>query len=251
MKYADRPWQKIGADVFTLDGTDYLCVVDYYLSYFEVDRLESKTAASIAKKLRKQFSVHGIPNQLISDNMPFNSQEFKEFAASYEFEVITRSPGYSQSNGKVENTIKTAKNIMKKAKQAGTDVYLTLLDRRNTPSEGMSSSPAQRREGSKLVLKNKLTFGRTKSGLKMAICTGEIVDTFASPRNHLVRLLKPVLLWNPNTTRPHHPQQLNQPDLKLEVNQSKTPLLICPSKQSRCQCPQARSHVPQQSQPQL
>ena len=55
MKYADPPWQKIGADVFTLDGTDYLCVVDYYLSYFEVDRLESKTAASIAKKLRKQF----------------------------------------------------------------------------------------------------------------------------------------------------------------------------------------------------
>ena len=144
---ADRPWQKIGADVFTLDGTDYLCVVDYYSSYFEVDGLESKTAASIAKKLPKQFSVHGIPNELISDNMPFNSQEFKEFTASYEFEVITSSPGYPQSNGKVGNTIKTAKNIMKKAKQAGTDVYLSLLDWRNTSSEGMSSSPAQRMFG--------------------------------------------------------------------------------------------------------
>ena len=144
---ADCPWQKIGADVFTLDGTDYLCVVDYYSSYFEVGRLESKTAASVAKKLRKQFSVHGIPNQLISDNMPFNSQEFKEFAASYEFEVITSSSGYPQSNGRVENTIKTVKNIMKKAKQAGTDVYLSLLDWRNTPSEGMSSSPAQRMFG--------------------------------------------------------------------------------------------------------
>ena len=116
---ADRSWQKIGVDVFTLDDTDYLCVVDYYSSYFEVDRLESKTAANTAKKLRKQFSVHGIPNQLISDNMPFNSLEFKDFAANYEFEVITSSPGYPQSNGKVE----TAKNIMKKAKQAGTDVY--------------------------------------------------------------------------------------------------------------------------------
>ena len=26
----DRPWQKIGVDVFTLGGTNYLCVVDYY-----------------------------------------------------------------------------------------------------------------------------------------------------------------------------------------------------------------------------
>ena len=144
---ADRPWQKVGVDVFTLDDTDYLCVVDHYSSYFEVDRLESKAEANIAKKLRKQFSVHGIPNQLISDNMPFNSQEFKDFAASYEFEVITSSPGCPQSNGKVKNTIKTAKNIMKKAKQAGTDVYLSLLDWRNTPTEGMSSSPAQRMFG--------------------------------------------------------------------------------------------------------
>ena len=54
----------------------------------------------------------------------------------------------------------------------------------------------------KHVSKNKLTFGHTKSGLKMAKCTGEIVDTFASPRNHALRMLKPVLLCNPNKTRP-------------------------------------------------
>jgi len=36
---------------------------------------------------------------------------------------------------------------MKKAKQAGTDPYLYLLDWRNTPSEEMSSSPAQRMFG--------------------------------------------------------------------------------------------------------
>ena len=79
--------------------------------------------------------------------MPISSQEFREFAASYEFEVITSSTGYHQINGKVENSIKTAKSIMKNAKQAGTDIYLSLLDWRDTPSEGMSSSPARRMFG--------------------------------------------------------------------------------------------------------
>ena len=101
----------------------------------------------ITKILCKLFSVHEIPNPLISDNMPFRSQEFREFAASYEFEVIPSSPYYPQSNGKVRNAIKTAKSIIKKAKQAGTDIYLSLLDWRNTLSEGMSSSPAQRMFG--------------------------------------------------------------------------------------------------------
>lgn len=47
----------------TLDGTDYLCVVDYYSSYFKVDKLESKTTEGIAKKLCRQLFVYGIPNQ--------------------------------------------------------------------------------------------------------------------------------------------------------------------------------------------
>ena len=81
--------------------------------------------------------------------MPLSSQEFREFPASHRFEVITSSPGYPQSNGnsEVENAIKTAKSIITKAKQAGTDIYLSLLDWRNTPSEGMSSSPAQKMFG--------------------------------------------------------------------------------------------------------
>ena len=78
--------------------------------------------------------------------MPFSSLEFRAFAASYEFEVITTSPGDDQNNGKAENT-KTAKSNMKKAKHAGRDIYFSLIDFSKTSSEGMSISPAQRMFG--------------------------------------------------------------------------------------------------------
>ena len=38
-----------------------------------------------------------------------------------------------------------AENIMKKARLAGTDPNLSLLDYRNTPTEGLGDSPAQRK----------------------------------------------------------------------------------------------------------
>ena len=141
----ERPWQKVGCDIFTLDEKDYLCTVDYYSGYFEIDHLERKTARSIITRLKRHFSNHGIPNLFQSDNgPPFDSQEFRDFAAAYEFELVTSSPNYPQSNGRVENAVKTAKQLMKKSKQAGTDFYLALLDWRNTPTEGVGCSPVQR-----------------------------------------------------------------------------------------------------------
>ena len=43
-----------------------------------------------------------------------------------------------------ESAGKTTKSIMKKCKKAGTDPLLAVLDYRNTPTESMGTSPAQR-----------------------------------------------------------------------------------------------------------
>ena len=80
----ERPCQKVGCDIFTLDEMDYLCTVDYYSGYFEIDHLERKTARSIITRLKRHFSNHGKPNLFQSDNgPPFDSQEFRDFAAAY------------------------------------------------------------------------------------------------------------------------------------------------------------------------
>ena len=99
-------------------------------------------------KLKKRFTTHGIPNTFHSDNgPPFNFNEFSAFAAMYEFEHVTTSPEYPQSNGRVENAVKTSKDLMKKAASTNSDFQLALLDWRNTPTEGMKSSPGQRMFG--------------------------------------------------------------------------------------------------------
>eukprot|EP00112_Aurelia_sp_Birch-Aquarium-sp1_P013319 Seg282.15 transcript_id=Seg282.15/GoldUCD/mRNA.D3Y31 product="hypothetical protein" protein_id=Seg282.15/GoldUCD/D3Y31 len=80
----------------------------------------------------------------MSDNVPFSTKEFQDFTKEYDFTTEPSSPGYAQSNGKAENAVKTAKILMKKAAESGNDFYLLLLEWRNTPSEGMDSSPSQR-----------------------------------------------------------------------------------------------------------
>ena len=140
-----RPWDKVGMDLFELNNRYFLITVDYYSNYFEVDRLTSKTAKEVINKKKANFARYGIPDQVFSDNgQPFSSSDFENFAAIYGFEHNTSSPNYPQSNGKVENAVKTAKNLMKKAIESQSDPYLALLAWRNTPSESVNSSPEQR-----------------------------------------------------------------------------------------------------------
>ena len=144
----NRPWEKLGVDLFEYRNKNFLVTVDYYSNYFEVDRLYSTTAKDVILKLKSQFARHGIPDIIMSDNGPqFSAKDFRDFAKTYEFTHVTSSPGYPQSNGKAENAVKTAKRIMKKAARSGEDPHLSLLAWRNTPTEGMNSSPVQRLYG--------------------------------------------------------------------------------------------------------
>ena len=86
------PWQKIGTDLFALDGTTYLLAVDYFSRYPEVVKLTSTTSQSAINALKSLFSRYGIPEEVVSDNGPqYDSHEFAAFAKYYSFCHTTSS----------------------------------------------------------------------------------------------------------------------------------------------------------------
>ena len=91
------PWPKIGSDLFELNGTTYMLVVDYFSRYIEVVQVTITSSMGIIEKLKPMFSRQGIPEFMVSDNGPqYSSHEMKEFAQHYGFTHITSSPRYPQ-----------------------------------------------------------------------------------------------------------------------------------------------------------
>lgn len=144
----DAPWQVVATDLFVFENRDYIVITDYFSNYFVLDRLVRTRTRDVIDKMKKAFARFGIPEKVISDNGPcFASEEFKNFARQWNFELVTSSPLYPQSNGKAESSVKRCKTLMKKAADAGNDPYLALLEFRNTPSESTGTSPSEKMFG--------------------------------------------------------------------------------------------------------
>ena len=160
-KTPERKWQRIGADLFTLENKDYLVTCDYFSNFFEIDRIHKTDAKSIIHKLKAHFARFGIPDTIVTDSgTQFTSEQFSKFGKTWGFEHVTSSPHHHQSNGLAESAVKRAKRMMKMAKRSGEDQYLALLHIRNIPSPDTETSPAQRLLGRRtkgtLPITNKL-----------------------------------------------------------------------------------------------
>ena len=141
----ERQWERVGADVFELEGTHYLVTVDYFSNFWELDRLESTKSTEVIRKFKAQCARYGSPCQLVTDNaQQFTSVEFRRFTKEWDIGHLTSSPHYPKSNGMAESAVKTAKRTLRKAKENDEDAFLAVLAHRNTISQGVGQSPAQR-----------------------------------------------------------------------------------------------------------
>ena len=128
-------------DLFAHANETYLIIVDYYSDFFEFTKLVDQKSETTINACKEQFSGYGCSLTVQSDGGPqFISAEFEQFASTWEFQHSMSSPYYSQSNCKAEAAVKIAKTLLRKSK----DPMKALLEWRNTPTTGLTSSPVQR-----------------------------------------------------------------------------------------------------------
>ncbi|CAI6377494.1 unnamed protein product [Macrosiphum euphorbiae] len=161
--FGDNPWEIVGTDIFQYQNRQYLLIIDYFSKYVDIEILEDMSSETTINKLKLIFSRYGIPLVLFSDNGPqFSNSNFKNFSKEWDFEHKTSSPRYPQSNGMAERNIQTVKNIFKKVVADKKDIYLAMLELKNTPILNENYTP------------NEIMFNRNVRGIVPKIWTRKI-----------------------------------------------------------------------------
>lgn len=142
-KIPSLPFAKIATDIMDYKTKSYLVVYDYYSKWLDIKYIRSKSAKNIIEALTDIFSNFGFPKEIVSDHVPFDSKECRDFARDNGFVFTYASPRYPQSNGMAEKGVQIAKKILTKCHEDNTDYRLALLNYRASPVSGTNLSPSE------------------------------------------------------------------------------------------------------------
>lgn len=77
-RFPERPWKKVGTDLFEWKNSTYLLVVDYYSRFIETAKLSTATSSDVISQLKSNFARYGIPDTVVSDNEPqYSAADFR------------------------------------------------------------------------------------------------------------------------------------------------------------------------------
>lgn len=148
-KWPTSPWHRVHIDFAgPFMGENFLLMVDAHSKWPEVYRMKSTTTERTIEVLRRVFSQHGVPIELVSDNGPqFTSQEFQTFLKLNHVQHILSPPYHPSTNGEAERFVRTFKTAMKaKRTQGGTwsqKISEFLLSYRSTPHSTTRRAPGE------------------------------------------------------------------------------------------------------------
>ncbi|CAB4025205.1 Phthiocerol synthesis polyketide synthase type I, partial [Paramuricea clavata] len=136
----ELPWRTVHIDFYgPLPSSECLLVaVDRYSRFPEVEIVHSTRASTVIPKLDKMFSVHGIPDTIISDNgPPFNGDEYARYLKALGIQAKFSTPYWPQGNATVERFMRPLGKALKTATLEGRpwkqELNRFLLQYRTTP----------------------------------------------------------------------------------------------------------------------
>ena len=110
-----KPWQRVNVEFAgPFMAKMFPVVVDAYSKWPEVVPMTSTVTSKTISELRMIFAVHGLPEQLVTDNgLQFVSNDFVTFAKMNGIKHIRMVPYHPCSKGMVKRFIQTFKQAMK------------------------------------------------------------------------------------------------------------------------------------------
>lgn len=170
-------WQILATDLFSLNGTNYLLIVDYYSKYPLIRRLREFSSMEVISFLKQIFAKQGVPERLVSDNSShFSSQHFKKITKALGLWDIISSPRYPQLNSIAKHCVQTIKAAMRKTMLSNQDINMSLLCFWSTPIDHVIRSPGELPFNRKLV-SNLLTKCMNQNIYKVEIQSRLITET--------------------------------------------------------------------------
>ena len=105
-----------------------LVIVDSYSKWIEAHVVTTATVTATINKLRLAFTIHGLPDIIVSDNgANFTSEEFAVFMKSNGIKHVRTAPYHSASNGQAERVVQTVKEGLRKQQGETSKIRLTKL----------------------------------------------------------------------------------------------------------------------------
>ena len=112
----ERPWEKLGADIFQFKESKYLMIVDYYSRFPVIRLLNDMKASTISTHFTSVLSEYGIPSTIITDfGSQFVSENFKKNCQQSGITLIFSSPYHHQTNSVAERNVGICKALWTKA----------------------------------------------------------------------------------------------------------------------------------------
>uniref|UniRef100_H3AA96 Integrase catalytic domain-containing protein n=1 Tax=Latimeria chalumnae TaxID=7897 RepID=H3AA96_LATCH len=93
----------------------FLLIIDAHSKWIDVYEAKNPTSSATIDKLRQTFSIHSLPEMIVSDNgSVFTSEEFKHLMTQNGIQHVNIAPYHPSSNGLAKTAVQTFKVGMKK-----------------------------------------------------------------------------------------------------------------------------------------